>query len=241
MTICARASRELHPSCNGVAVDEALRRALDAQVAGCAQAHQKLLADLDQVDDVACRAPSLLVGWTRGHVLNHLARNAESHVRMFVAATSGNEVEQYEGGSTARNAAIESGAQRSAKELVADVRTSIYALEAAWASATEGTWSGHGIKSHSGGARVAITELVLMRWCEVEVHHSDLDIGFDYHDWTALFVRYDLDRQIMAWRARKPMGLTTLPEVVQRRTPHERLAWLYNRISIDGVQAPDPY
>lgn len=222
-------------------MDEATRRALDAQVAGCAQAHQKLLADLNQLDDDACRAPSVLPRWTRGHVLNHLARNAESHVRMFVAATSGSEVEQYEGGSPARDAAIESGANRSAKELVADVRSSIYALEAAWASASEITWSGSGIKSHSGGARVAITDLVLLRWCEVEVHHVDLDIGFAYRDWTPLFVRYDLDRRLTAWKARKPMGLTTLPDVVQRCSPHDRLAWLYNRITIEGAPAPDPY
>jgi len=28
---------------------------------------------------------------------------------------------------------------------------------------------------------------------------------------------------------------------VQRLSPNERLAWLYNRVTIDGVPAPDPY
>jgi hypothetical protein len=45
----------------------------------------------------------------------------------------------------------------------------------------------------------------------------------------------------MAWRARKPMGLTVLPDSVLRLIPNERLAWMYGRTSVPGVQAPDPY
>lgn len=222
-------------------MDESVARALDAQVTGCASAHQRLLTAIDALSDDDVQQPSLLQGWNRSHVISHLARNAESHVRMFAAATRGNEVEQYEGGMTSRVADIEIGAKQSAKELAASLRVSVYALEAAWASATTTTWSGHGIKSHSGGARVSIADLVLMRWCETEVHHADLDIGFTHHDWTPLFVRYDLDRHVMAWRARKPMGLTVLPEAILRLPPNDRLAWFYNRISVESVPAPDPY
>jgi maleylpyruvate isomerase len=45
----------------------------------------------------------------------------------------------------------------------------------------------------------------------------------------------------MAWKARKPMGLTSLPDAVLRLSPNERLAWLYNRTMIDGVPPADPY
>jgi len=37
------------------------------------------------------------------------------------------------------------------------------------------------------------------------------------------------------------MGMTVLPDTVQRLAPNERLAWLYNRVKVDGVSAPDPY
>lgn len=222
-------------------MDAALARTLDHHVAGCAAAHQRLLATLDSITDDQCRAPSLLKGWTRAHVLSHLARNAESHVRMFEAATLGQVSEQYPGGRAVRDAEIEAGAQLDASTLIANVRTSIYMLEAAWAAANEHTWDGFGIKSHSGGARVAIHELVLMRWCEVEVHHADLNLGFTLHDWTPLYVRYDLDRQTMAWRARKPMGLTVLPDPILQLSPNERLAWLYGRITVAGVAPPDAY
>ncbi len=210
-------------------------------MSGAAAAHQRLLSAINGLSDDDCRTPTALPGWSRGHVLSHLARNADSHVRMFEAATRGMEVEQYVGGTSTRSAEIEAGAGRSASELVTDVRVSIYSLEAAWASASATTWAGFGIKSHSGGARVPIVDLVLMRWCETEVHHADLDIGFDHRDWTPLFVRYDLDRQLMAWRARKPMGLTTLPDSILKLTPNERLAWFYNRITVDGVPAPQVY
>ena len=223
-------------------MDAALARTIDAQVSGCAAAHQRLLATLDgTLTDEACRSASLLSGWTRGHLLSHLARNAESHTRMFRAAMRGEASEQYPGGKPVRDQEIEAGATKSATQLVADVRTSIYALEAAWASATETTWMGHGIKSHGDGSRVFIHELLLFRWCETEVHHADLDLGFTWRDWSPQFVRYDLDRRLMAWRARKPMGLTVLPEEIQRLEPNLRLAWFYGRHRVEGVPAPDPY
>ena len=235
-------------------MDAALARTLDAQVAGAAASHQRLLATLDRgleladtspasagaLSDAACRAPSLLAGWSRGHLLSHIARNAESHVRMFQAVTRGDVSEQYPGGKPTRNREIDQGSTKSAEQLVVDVRTSIYLLEAAWAAATETTWLGHGIKSHSDGSRVAIHELVLMRWCETEVHHADLDLGFTWRDWAPLFVRYDLDRRLMAWRARKPMGLTVLPDAITQLEPNLRLAWFYGRHTVEGVPAPDP-
>jgi maleylpyruvate isomerase len=236
-------------------LDAALARTLDAQVAGAAASHQRLLATLDRglelaatspasagaLTDAACRAPSLLAGWSRGHLLSHIARNAESHVRMFQAATRGGVSEQYPGGKPTRNREIDEGSTKSAEQLVVDVRTSIYLLEAAWAAATETTWLGHGIKSHGDGSQVAIHELVLLRWCETEVHHADLDLGFTWRDLAPLFVRYDLDRRLMAWRARKPMGLTVLPDAITQLEPNLRLAWFYGRHTVEGVPAPDPY
>lgn len=233
-------------------MDEATARILDSQVAGCASAHQRLLAALDDaltrsadapgaLNDRSVREPSLLPGWSRAHVLAHLVCNAESHVRMFEAATRGLESEQYVGGKSTRDRDIEEGAKKDARSLVAGVRTSIYLLESAWAAASDTTWGGFGIKSHSGGARVPIHELVLMRWCETEVHHADLNLGFTFDDWTPLYVRYDLDRQTMAWRARKPMGLTVLPEMIMSLPPSARLAWFYGRIHVDGVVSPEAY
>ena len=216
-------------------------RILNAQVVGCAASHQRLLQTLDGLIDEQCRQPSLLAGWSRGHVLSHLANNAYSHLRMFEAASRGEETEQYEGGKPTRDAQIEAWSSLSAHELVGHVRASIYALEGAWASATPTTWTGFGIKSHAGGARVAITDLMLMRWCETEVHHADLDLGYSFENWDATFVRFELDRQLMRWNSRKSMGLTVLPEAAAKLSPNHRLAWLLGRIAVDGLPVVDAY
>ena len=216
-------------------------RILNAQVVGCAASHQRLLQALDGLTDEQCRQPSLLPGWSRGHVLSHLANNAYSHVRMFEAAGRGEETEQYEGGKPTRDAQIEAWSSLSAHELVGHVRASIYALEGAWASATPTTWTGFGIKSHAGGARVAITDLMLMRWCETEVHSSDLNLDYSFENWDSTFVRFELDRQLMIWNSRKSMGLTVLPEAAAKLSPNHRLAWLLGRVDVDGLPVVDAY
>ncbi|MFM8776484.1 MAG: maleylpyruvate isomerase N-terminal domain-containing protein, partial [Actinomycetota bacterium] len=53
---------------------------LNEHVSGCAEAHQRLLTALGSLTDDQCREDSLLPNWSRGHVLTHLARNADSHV-----------------------------------------------------------------------------------------------------------------------------------------------------------------
>ncbi len=211
---------------------------LNEQVAGCAASHQSLLGSLVDITDEECRAPSLLPGWSRGHLLTHLARNADSHTHLLKAASKGEIAEQYPGGVQARTQAIEDGSSRSAAELVKDVRTSIYSLEAQWANATPTTWAGEG--RNARGAVLLMSDLVFLRWREVEVHHVDLDRGFSWQQWSELYVRLELDRQVMTWRSRKPMGLTELPTSAMRLTTRHRLAWLLGRIEVEGLPKPDP-
>ena len=47
----------------------------------------RLVADARQCDDLG--ASSLCEGWTRDHVLNHVARNAEALCRLVAAAVDG--------------------------------------------------------------------------------------------------------------------------------------------------------
>ena len=213
--------------------------ALNEHVVGCAAAHQLLLAALDSLTDGQCRQDSLLPKWSRGHVLAHLARNADSHVRLLVAAGRGEIAEQYVGGYKGRVAAIEDSSGLSAIELVADVRRSIYALEAAWAGASPTTWAGDGINGI--GATIHMSEIVFLRWREVEVHHADLALEFTWRNWSDAYVRLELDRQIMLWRARKPMGMTVVPDAALALPPRHRLAWLIGRVRVDGLDQPDPF
>jgi maleylpyruvate isomerase len=210
-------------------------RQLDRDVAGAAAAHQGLLAMLDDCLEAGTldgAAPSRLPGWTVGHVLTHLARNADSMVRVLVAAERGETIDRYEGGVDRRNAEIEQGAGRPAAELVRDVRTTIWQLEQAWSTQTR--WDGR--SRESPDREIPVTDLPFMRWREVEVHRADLGLGYEPSDWPAEYVRLDLRWLEMRWNARRPMGMTGLPRAALDAPPHERLAWLLGRTSIGDLE-----
>lgn len=86
-------------------------------IAACRAAHERLLATVSDVDDEIARRPSRLPGWSVGHVLTHLARNAEGMVGRLDGALRGEEVALYPGGRDQRNADIASGAGRAAAAL----------------------------------------------------------------------------------------------------------------------------
>jgi maleylpyruvate isomerase len=104
-----------------------------------ADATAGLIAGAHGLTDGDARGPSLLPGWSRGHVLTHLARNAEGGVRLLGWARTG--VPSFEYPSVAaRAAAIGQGAGRPAAVLVADVRATAGALAAAAAAMPPGAW-----------------------------------------------------------------------------------------------------
>lgn len=203
---------------------------IERDIAGATAAHARLLAAIEGITDDQARAESSLPGWTVGHVLTHLARNADSHVRLIDGAAAGEVWEQYVGGVDGRVAEIEAGADRPAAELVADVRSSNAALEARWADASEPAWAGEGLGAIAGP--IAIADLPFRRWREVEVHHVDLGLGYVPADWPGDYVRLELARQTRTWASRRPMGLTDLPAAALALVPHDRLAWLLGRLDV---------
>lgn len=202
-------------------------------VEGCATAHQQLLAIADELPDDAFPGPSALPGWSRAHVVAHLALNARSHVGLFAAAARGEHGEQYPGGGPARSAAIEEWSTRAPSTLRNDLRRAVYELEGAWAAASADSWQGTGLSP--SGAVVPISDLPFLRWRETLVHTVDLDVGVGFDSWPALWVKLELDRQRMMWAASHPMGLTQLPAAANALDDRTRLAWLLGRVDIDGL------
>lgn len=199
-------------------------------------AHGDLLLHLDDLVGEAAAdpsLPSLLPGWTRGHVLTHIARNADSHVRVLRAAEHGEAASQYEGGDAGRAADIERGADRDWLTLVDDVQTSGAALETVIAEQSRWDLT----LNRPGGESTPHADLPFRRWREVLVHHVDIgDPGFTADDWPSDYVREDLRRLEMRWSARRPMGATGLPERALQAPPTLRLRWLLGRADIDGVE-----
>jgi maleylpyruvate isomerase len=154
-------------------------------MAGTHTSHERLMATLAGLTDGQVTEPSHLPGWTRGHLLTHVARNADSHVRLLSAAARGEQVEQYVRGIEGRAADIEAGAARSARELVADVASSASELFDLWPRLPETVWDRELVAIH-GGQRAWVC--VFSRWRETEIHHADLDLGFHWADWSRDFI-----------------------------------------------------
>ena len=202
-------------------------------VQGAIHAHQLLLRQVDNLGAHEVRSPSLLPEWTIGHVLAHLARNADSHVRMLRAAADGDVADQYIGGVAGRTADIEEWAVRTAGELVSDLRRSVADLERCWVEAAESGWPGEG--RLATGQVTATHDLPFRRWREVVVHHHDLGLGYSWADWPAAYVRVELRRSTMHWASRKPMGFGDLPAAALAATDRQRVAWLLGRAEISGL------
>jgi len=155
-------------------------------------AHQRLLASVDGLRDEQMTEPSSLPGWTRAHVISHLARNADSHTWLFEGAMVGEVRHQYPS-LEKRQEEIEAGAGRSPQELRDDLRAACDRLESAWRDLGDDGWERDGIVV-SGPRTMA--EIVFRRLREIEVHHVDLDAGYAPTDWPAVYVDGELQRRL---------------------------------------------
>src|SRR5438105_7928242 len=106
-------------------------------IAGARAAHQSLVRTARSLRIADLRRRSLLADWTMGHVLTHIARNADGHCNMFAGAARGEVFAQYPGGMAQRVDEIEQGAQRPASEIVDDLEAATARLEACWDAAAD--------------------------------------------------------------------------------------------------------
>lgn len=154
-------------------------------------ATKNLLQTASGLTDEQARAASLLPGWSRGHVLTHLARSADGLRNLLIWARTGVETPQYPNVEV-RNADIEAGSGRPAADLAADVAEAAagFAAEAATLRGAEWVAEVRGIR----GAPHPAWYTLFRRLCEVEVHHVDLAAGYRPADWPAEFAAECLQR-----------------------------------------------
>ncbi len=150
-----------------------------------AESTGRLLATAAALTDRQAREPSPLPGWSRGHVLTHVARNADGLRNLLIWARTGVVTPQYPG-PQARDEAIEAGAGRPAAGLLADLRDSAAAFAAEAAGMPRRSWrvSVHGIRGRGHPAWYTLWR----RLSEVEIHHVDLAAGYQPADWPGWFV-----------------------------------------------------
>ncbi len=151
----------------------------------------QLLVSLDGLTDADVAGASLLPRWTRGHVLSHLARNAEGGTRLLGWARTGVPSFEYES-LEARAAAINAGAHRPAAVLAEDVRQTAAAFAAAAGGMPSGAWQR--VVRYTAGQEPRAEVIVPSRLAEVLIHHVDLDLGYRPGDWPAWFTADLLSR-----------------------------------------------
>jgi len=200
-------------------------------------AQLRLEAVISSLDDATLRRPSRLPGWSVAHVLAHVARNADSHVRRAEAAVRGQVVEQYAGGYAGRAREIDATAGAPATEVVRDVHDSARRLDETWRRVPDGAWDA--VTRDVGGRERPLRELPGRRWQELEVHLVDLDLGVTYRDWSDDFVGVWLGRLREGLPARLPGGAAPPgPGVLDDR---DELAWLYGRLTVDRLPVLPPW
>ena len=145
-----------------------------------------LLDTVRFLDDAAVAAPSLCEGWTRGHVLTHIARNADAMRNLVTWARTGTEMPMY-ASREQREADIEAGAGRSASDLEADVEASADRLLDELLSLRDEALTAE-LRASTGGRLVA-HDLPYVRAREVAFHHVDLDTRYTFAALPPEFVR----------------------------------------------------
>ena len=148
-------------------------------------ATSRYLESLTVLDDAAMRAPALLPGWSRGHVVTHLARNADAMVNVLTGARL-DEVRAMYPSQEQRNADIDSGAGRTAEELRADAETTCAALMAAARALAADHWD-RPVRRTPEAEPFPARTVPDARLLEVEVHHADLGVGYTWERWDGAF------------------------------------------------------
>jgi maleylpyruvate isomerase len=173
---------------------------------------QRLIDEARMMTEADLRAASLLPGWSRAHVLAHLARDADAMCNLLVGARGGLDRLAYPS-SEARAADIDTSAATGAKELVDDLTSSAMALRTVARHLPDEAWR-YQVRVLDS-PRFPARQLLIRRLAEVELHHCDLGIGYGHDQWPVVFATAELDEPLRSQRAERVGYLQ--PESVRAR------------------------
>ncbi|MET9481241.1 maleylpyruvate isomerase family mycothiol-dependent enzyme [Streptomyces sp. NPDC006638] len=151
-------------------------------LASLREADERLLLAVASLDNAALAAPSRLPGWSRGHVLAHLARNADALVNVLEGRP------MYTDGAT-RDADIERDASRALDVHLADVRNT--AARFHHSAAVPADWTR--TVTLRNGVTDAASRVPFRRWIEVELHHVDLGLDRTLEHLSEEFTEREID------------------------------------------------
>ncbi|MEW2632208.1 maleylpyruvate isomerase family mycothiol-dependent enzyme [Streptomyces sp. NPDC048389] len=203
------------------------------------EATDRLLAAAAGLDNAAVAGPSRLPGWTRGHVLAHISRNADALVNVLEGRP------MYVTGE-ARDADIERDAPRPLSEQLDDLRATAARFQDT--GAAPGDWQ-RTVELRNGVTDRA-ARLPFRRLVEVELHHVDLDMGYELEDLPKEFTERETAFLADRWSGRADVpptrilagggewrtGGTDGAPVTVSGSPAEVLGWLSGRRPGAGLE-----
>jgi maleylpyruvate isomerase len=189
-------------------------------------AAQRLLDSARVIEDDDLRAPSLLPGWTRAHVLAHLARGADALRNLMVGVRTGQPRPAY-ASPAAREADIEHGATWPRAQLLDEVAAAAMAFRTVSRQLPDEAWAAQ-VTWVPGLDPFPASELLVRRLVEVELHHVDLGAGYTAADWPDAFTIMRLPEPMRSQREERRTWARTAPPLRPPRLPRgrpDRVPW----------------
>ncbi|MDI6908228.1 maleylpyruvate isomerase family mycothiol-dependent enzyme [Nocardioides sp.] len=155
------------------------------------EATRSLIRTTDGLEESEYAAASSLPGWTRAHVLAHLALNAEGLAGALAGIVKGRRVPMY-ASPEARDADIEELAGKAPAAIRTRLLGACTDLADAITAVPDDAWDTR-IERTPGGPSFPASAVPGMRLREVEIHHVDLAAGYDRSGWSPELTIHVLD------------------------------------------------
>lgn len=214
------------------------------------EADHRLVRTVDALADAAYDEPSALPGWTRGHVVAHLALNAEALAAVLTGIAQGDVPPMY-ATQEQRDGDIAELASAAPEELRSRLMGSTTALVGAIGLVPEDRLDVL-VERTRGSERTFPADAVTgMRLREVEIHHADLAAGYSRRDWPLPFAAFLVESMLDRAGREAPFAVapTDLGDTWQggasstgprvSGTAADLGWWLTGRGSGDGLRSTD--
>lgn len=199
---------------------------------------------LSAVDEAGSKAPSVLPGWDRAHVIAHIDGFCRAATRQLDTAGAEKPLEMYDGGMDRRHEEIELISMMRLEALLQRSTEALNALETSIGGIGPDAWAlSTGFRGNG-----TVEDLFFAIWRELVIHTSDLALGYSVADWDPEFCKHlftALEPRVPAGRRYilQPHGSQRIilgdgdEATVLSGTAFDLAAWLAGREPLGPVQA----
>jgi|SRR4051812_18206077 maleylpyruvate isomerase len=181
-------------------------------VAALPEASARLVRTVDGFHGDDWLAPSLLPDWTRAHVVAHLGLNATAMARALhglVADEDDPEPRTMYDSDDQRAHDIAELADLDASDIRGRLLAGVTLLQEAIDAVPADRWDTR-VERTPGGRTMRAGAFPGMRWRELEIHHVDLDAGYQPSGWSIDFAEHLLDAMTKRLAPEQPFEVKPL-------------------------------